>query len=74
MNDPDHSHEIIGRRLRHWRRCRRLNQTQVAAMLHTSRYTVAHIEDGKRKLTFLEVLLLYQRANMPMTALMMDDH
>lgn len=61
MSTNRYSHVNIGKNLAAWRRRHYFTQRKLADALHLFREAVAEIEAGRRKLTFIEALVLHTR-------------
>lgn len=60
---------LIGSRLRRWRRANFITQRRVAQILHLHREAVSELEAGRRKLTFAEANTLRVRLGLAWTDL-----
>jgi hypothetical protein len=61
-------HEEIGRLVAEARRARELSQAQVGRLLGWPQSRVANVELGRRRLLFIEALLLARVLDVPMSA------
>lgn len=62
-------HEEIGRLVAEARRARELSQAQVGRLLGWPQSRVANVELGRRRLLFIEALLLARVLDVPLSAL-----
>ncbi len=62
--------EQIGRRIRRWRRRRKLTQERLAARVGVSRPYVARVEAGRHELRVTTLARFAKALRVPMTALL----